>query len=309
MRYTTRLLSSLALLSLCACASTQEPSPPPAQLASAEAAPKGKLPEDVTPTHYQINLNINPRLDRFSGEVIIDLELQRPRDVIWMHGASLNVTEATLTQGDVVTPATFEQVNDVGLARLALSKPAAAGKAQLRLVYDAPFDAELKGIYKVTVGDDAYAFTQFEATSARYAFPCFDEPRFKTPFDVSVLTSGGDLAVSNTLEQPTEAAGDKRRFRYATTAKLPTYLLAFAVGPLDIVDAAPIPPPRSARRRCAFAAWRCVVAATSSPTRCSTPPRSSPPKRPTSTAPIPLTSSTSSRSPTSPLGPWRTLAR
>ena len=69
--------------------------------------------------------------------------------------------------------------------------------------------------------------------SARTAFPCFDEPSWKTPFDVWLTVSTGDVAVSNT--QPTEQqdAGAFKRVHFAQTKPLPTYLVAFAVGPLD----------------------------------------------------------------------------
>lgn len=39
--------------------------------------------------------------------------------------------------------------------------------------------------------------THFEATSARKAFPCFDEPRFRATFDISIATEGNQKALSN----------------------------------------------------------------------------------------------------------------
>ena len=43
-----------------------------------------------------------------------------------------------------------------------------------------------------------YAFTQFEPNDARRAYPCFDEPGFKVPFEVSITVPKGSMAVSNT---------------------------------------------------------------------------------------------------------------
>lgn len=81
-----------------------------------------------------------------------------------------------------------------------------------------------------------------EAIEARRVFPGFDEPRFKTPYDVSIATSGADPAVTNApeLEAAKSAGGTLRK--YQTTKPLPTYLVAFAVGPLLAVQGPPAPP-------------------------------------------------------------------
>ncbi|HEY6985226.1 MAG TPA: M1 family metallopeptidase, partial [Rhodanobacteraceae bacterium] len=109
--------------------------------------------------------------------------------------------------------------------------------------YTAPFNAQLEGLYKVKVGDDSYAITQMEPVSARFAFPGFDEPRFKTPFDIALTVPADQVAVANTLEvsEKKSADGKWKTLSFARTKPLPTYLVAFAVGPWDVVDAPPIP--------------------------------------------------------------------
>ncbi|HEY0230150.1 MAG TPA: M1 family aminopeptidase, partial [Dokdonella sp.] len=96
--------------------------------------------------------------------------------------------------------------------------------------------------YKFKVGDDSYAVTQMEPVSARHAFPAFDEPRFKTPFDITLSVRKQDVAIANTLQVGEETSNDAnwKTLRFATTKPLPTYLVAFAVGPWDVVDAPPI---------------------------------------------------------------------
>ncbi|MDH3248857.1 MAG: M1 family metallopeptidase, partial [Acidimicrobiia bacterium] len=85
--------------------------------------------------------------------------------------------------------------------------------------------------------DQVIATTQFEATDARRAFPCWDEPDFKAVFSVTLVVPEDLLAVSNTSEISREPAGEGRvRVSYADTIKMSTYLVAFVVGPFESTD-------------------------------------------------------------------------
>ena len=79
--------------------------------------------------------------------------------------------------------------------------------------------------------------TQFESLSARRAFPCFDEPGFKTPWELTLRVPAGLIAVANTkiISQTADADG-LTTLRFAPTRPLPSYLVAFAVGPWEFVD-------------------------------------------------------------------------
>jgi alanyl aminopeptidase len=60
---------------------------------------------------------------------------------------------------------------------------------------------------------------------------------------VTLVVARGDTAIANTREvEVTDASAGTSRVRFATTAKLPTYLVAFAVGPLDVVEGPALPP-------------------------------------------------------------------
>ncbi|MFW5921072.1 MAG: M1 family metallopeptidase, partial [Polyangiales bacterium] len=206
--------------------------------------PLGRLPRDVVPQEYTLALQIVPSEDRFSGSARIDVTLKKPRSVIWLHGRKLEVTKATLTpEGGDPIAAEWEQVDEEsGVAALRLPQPVLPGKATIAITYSAPFDRQLDGLYRVDTGGESYAFTQFEATSARQAFPGFDEPSFKTPFDITVIAKDEHVAASTTpVVEAKEIEGGLKRVRYAKTKPLPTYLIAFAVGPLDVVEADPIP--------------------------------------------------------------------
>ena len=97
---------------------------------------------------------------------------------------------------------------------------------------------DTSGVFQVEDGGIHYILTQFEATDARDAFPCFDEPSFKVPWQLTLHVPAGQTAMSNTPAEVSEEAGGGRRFAFARTAPLPSYLIAFAVGPIERADAA-----------------------------------------------------------------------
>ncbi len=192
--------------------------------------------------HYHIELSIVPEQDRFAGLVEISLELDAPADGIWLHGQNLEVSTLYVDTGTARLPGTWTQRTDDGVVRLTFPEPLPAGRATLHVEYEAQFNQELRGLYRVESDGNFYAFTQFEATSARAAFPSFDEPRFKTPFDVVLTVPKVAVAAANTpAERTVEMSPKLRRVKYVTTAPLPTYLLAWAVGPFDVVEEEPLP--------------------------------------------------------------------
>src|SRR6185503_1342533 len=75
------------------------------------------------------------------------------------------------------------------------------------------------------------------AADARHSFPCWDEPRFKIPWTVELTVPAGMLAASNAPAAETRVDEPGwQTVRFAETPALPSYLVALAVGPFDIVD-------------------------------------------------------------------------
>jgi alanyl aminopeptidase len=224
----------------------------PTTLAAAspvEPTPELQLPGDVRPTRYALSLEIVPGGPGFRGTVDIAISLSKPRQVIWLHGRELRVAESSVEIGAETVPAQYEQVTDEGVVKLTLARAIGPGNATIHLAWSRDYDPRLVGLYLAHEGGVSYAYTQFETIYARRAFPCFDEPAFKTPFDVTLTIRSADVAVANTLPLSEEPAGPgMRRVHYAETRPLPTYLIAWAVGPFDVV-AGPTLPPNAIRSR------------------------------------------------------------
>jgi alanyl aminopeptidase len=243
---------AIGVLALAACpapAPVLAVRPPPSASEPATALPPprddGHLPALATPLHYALSFDIDPRATTFAGSARIDIEIPAKTSHVVLNGHALAIVDARALVGDVPHPARASwrvahgarPDNEEELV-LTFDPPLEAGRATLAISYSAPFDQELSGLYRVADGGNWYAFTQFEATDARRAFPCFDEPGFKVPFGVTVTVPKGMLAFANTPEQKREEAGGKTTFHFADTPPLPSYLVALAAGDLEVKDLA-----------------------------------------------------------------------
>ena len=209
----------------------------PGQAAIDPAPPVMKLGDAVRPLAYTLDLTVLPQAAGFEGKVEIDIELQRPLDFFWINGRQLEIKRATLlVGGKTLTLATSASGEDFIGVRLPQTVP--AGQARLAFEYSGQVSArDTRGLFRQQAGGDWYVFSQFEPIAARRAFPSFDEPRWKTPYTLSLTVKREHVAVSNAPMVAEEAApSGMKRVRFATTAPLPTYLVALGVGPFDVVD-------------------------------------------------------------------------
>jgi cytosol alanyl aminopeptidase len=243
-----RFLAKAAIASLLLAATACEPSAPPAtsdaKTVEDPKAPTGQLPDTVTPAHYRLDLTIVPDKERYSGIVEIDVDLKAPQKTIYLHGHQLTVEEATARPADgSKVPAAYAEIGDSGVARLTFDTELPKGKATLRLAFNAAFETAPDALTSMSDSGNKYAWTQFEAISARRAFPNFDEPRFKTPFDISITAPKTDAVITNTMPVgDTQTSDGLKKTQFATTEPLPTYLIALAVGPYDVTTGPTIPP-------------------------------------------------------------------
>ncbi|HMJ56524.1 MAG TPA: M1 family aminopeptidase [Polyangiaceae bacterium] len=261
MRSLVLLLMALPLASCGAeppiCATPAAPSanvaaPPGPTLGAADAVPPpqkdGRLPPFASPVRYAVSLNVDPNQPRFSGTAQILVDVPAPTSFVVLHARDMTVTRAAalIAGGAIAASATSrlaEGAKDPTELVLRFERPIPKGQATLEIVYDAPFSKDLNGIYRVKEGERSYAFTQFEATDARRAFPCFDEPSFKVPWEMKITVPKGMLAVANMPEVRHAEAGTSTVFEFAPTPPVPSYLLALAVGDLDVRAGATSPVP------------------------------------------------------------------
>jgi alanyl aminopeptidase len=203
------------------------------------APPKLRLPAEVVgPVRYQVDLVVIPDQDTFTGAVEIDLQFVKPTPVLWLNAEKLTVKEATLTVGSerLVAKVITEPKDYVGFA---FEHAVGPGKAKLHVAYQGEISRkDTAGIFQVKDGGQWYVYSQFEWNSARRAFPCFDEPGYKVPWQLTLHVKNDQVALSNTPVASETGTGDgMKTVRFAETRPLPSYLVALSVGDLDLVDA------------------------------------------------------------------------
>jgi aminopeptidase N len=239
------LLAGVCLLALAACGPGKDAigvNAPPVRL---EVAPAGQLPAGVTPTAYRLTLVTDPAKDGFDGTVEIDVKLDSPHARIWLHalGQKILSARAKLEDGREITATFTGEQAEGGVARLDFETPVPAGDATLIIDYQAPYNFGLAGLYKVESDGKPYLATQMEAIDARRLVPSFDEPRFKTPWTLTVTAPKGMKVIANGAETAMqELEGGQVQHAFATTRPLQSYLIALAVGPYDVFEADAIGP-------------------------------------------------------------------
>lgn len=211
--------------------------------ASHPVEPLRRLGDAVVPSRYEVQLTLDPRQEGYGGHVAVHLRVNKPTQTFRMHALELTIDAVSLEIDGRRSQARVKALDESGLLQVDAGFTMPPGEALVRIDYRSTYGQRLVGLYKVVADKEPYLFTQFEPTWARRAFPCFDEPAFKTPFDLTIIAPAELEVAANTpvveKEQLADASGATkglRRLRFATTRPLPTYLLALAVGPFDVVE-------------------------------------------------------------------------
>ncbi len=229
-----RALVTAALVLACARGGPPAPSP--------DDAPVQRLSREVRPLRYALQLTVLPEREGFQGTATIEVQLGRPTRRLWLHARDLEVKSATVETGGTEAPAELVQLTPEGLARLAFGRELPAGRAVLRFTYRGRWSERAAGLRRVRRGEEAYALTQLQPGDARRVFPCFDEPVWKVPFQVTLTVPLDAVAVSNApVLAERRAEGRSKRVRFVETAPLTTDRVLLAVGPFEVLSGAPIP--------------------------------------------------------------------
>ncbi|MSP78805.1 MAG: M1 family peptidase [Dehalococcoidia bacterium] len=216
---------------------------------AAQKAPRQnlfRLSTNVKPEKYRLTLTPDLGKFSFSGEVAIDVTVAKATNQVVVNVAELTIQEVRVILPSGVpyraTNVSVDETSERATFTFGITIP--EGEATIMVRYTGILNDQLRGFYRSRYsgvdGRERYlATTQFEATDARRAFPCWDEPNFKATFQLTLVIPIQMTAISNTLvlrEAPTIGVGLKA-ITFEETPKMSTYLLAFVVGDMACVQA------------------------------------------------------------------------
>ena len=201
------------------------------------AAQRKQLIADV---HYDVRLTIEPGSDEVVGYTWIRFQLSDEVEptvpvVLDFGGKELtnfvvNDTEAAprIVHNHIVIPPALLARGVNGIT--ADFKSAVAPTGTPLTVYRDPADGR------------EYWYTLVVPADAHRLFPCFDQPDLKARCRFELHLPSDWVAVANTLpiEDGVTATETGNKWEFAPSEPLPTYLMAFACGPFEVI-AGPVP--------------------------------------------------------------------
>lgn len=200
-----------------------------------------RLAKNVVPTNYDIQLHPDLENFTFSGVETITLNILKPTKTLTLHCKEIDIETASvlLNKEKVFAKISYNEKNET--TTFTFKNKIEQGKTLLTISFKGILNDKMRGFYRSSYIYEGkvhnMATTQFEATDARRAFPCFDEPAHKAVFHVSLVVPKGKTAISNTLPvSKIEHEAGFEVIKFAPSPKMSTYLLAFIVGDFEYIE-------------------------------------------------------------------------
>ena len=236
---------SLLALALAGCAGTKD-SAAPSSAATAPLASRQittQLPTNVRPLQYTINATPDAANLRFTARTDIDIQVLQATDSITLNAADLEFGEVSLGGGSedapiALNPRDIDVSAEKQTATFRFGREIAPGRYRLTIDYKGKIYTQAAGLFALDYEGDSgrkrALFTQFEAPDARRFFPSWDEPQFRTPYNLNVTVPAGQDVIGNMPQAGMRTnANGTRTVTFQTTPAMSSYLLFLAVGEFD----------------------------------------------------------------------------
>ena len=208
-----------------------------------------RLPPGITPSRYNLTLQLDMQPPWVvNGTVDIAVDLSHASRCIVLHASDMDIFDASVESGSLETALHVSRKrfrDDLEQLVLEWDERIPSGMSTLHVDFQYELKDGMSGLYRSTHSlpdgtTSTLAATQFEANSARTAFPCFDEPSFKAMFEIEVRTNDGLTVLSNmpplAMHHHEHDVDDLRTWHFAPTPPMSTYLVAIIIGNLTSID-------------------------------------------------------------------------
>jgi aminopeptidase N len=245
LRTASSLLALAAGLALSGCAATQAGAPAAPMAQAGQRQVPSQLPSSVRPLQYALSITPDAANLRFAGSALIDIEVKEPVREITLNAVDLKIARASLSDlKDGSGPPVAMDSSDINLneeqqtATFRFPSTIQPGRYRLAIDYAGQIYTQAAGFfaldYDTAQGRKRDLFTQFEAPDARRFFPGWDEPQFRTPYNLTVTVPSDQDVVANMPQAGVQQRpGGLKTVTFQATPPMSSYLVFLGVGDFD----------------------------------------------------------------------------
>nr|AAN04899.1 aminopeptidase N [Helicoverpa armigera] len=204
--------------------------------------PAYRLRDVVYPTDVNLDLDVYLNHLNFSGLVQIDVQVRENnlRQIV-LHQKVVSITGVNVVGPNGPVPLQFPHPYTTDdyyeILLINLDQPINIGNYSIAIRYNGQINANpldrgfYRGYYYLNNELRVYATTQFQPYHARKAFPCFDEPQFKSRYTISITrdTSLSPSYSNMAIRSAQDVSTSRIRENFYTTPIISAYLVAFHV--------------------------------------------------------------------------------
>ncbi|MEJ7617587.1 MAG: M1 family metallopeptidase [Pyrinomonadaceae bacterium] len=197
----------------------------------------GQLPKNVVPQHYDLTITPDMKTLTFKGSESITIDVKVTGNTIVVNALDLNITRALL-DGEPKQKAAVKLDQKEQTATLTFPENLRAGQHKLQLEFEGKLGEQSQGLYyakyQTDQGEKVMLATQMEPTDARRMFPCWDEPVFRTTYQLTTILPQKFTAVSNMpIESEKAGENDSKIVTFGRTPQMSSYLMVLVAGELE----------------------------------------------------------------------------
>eukprot|EP01080_Neovahlkampfia_damariscottae_P006367 gene6367-10373_t len=210
-------------------------------------ANKYRLPRSIFPAGYDIALNPSLKTFDYTGKTSIGLQIAQETSCVVINTEDLKFKKGDIelrSPEGIFKPEKLHVSKETLQAIIVFKRKLKKGfRYVISINFKADIRTDLRGFYKSSYNDRGttkyLAVTQFEALSARTAFPCFDEPLFRSTFKMKIEINNDEpkiMALSNMPTRSVKTIGTKKVYDFKVSPNMSSYLVAFAIGEFEHIE-------------------------------------------------------------------------